>query len=303
VKPVENSEIYRSFETRVLIPLRKFGGTFIREGIKKLPRFKRCVVISIDGGLGNQMCQYSMGKRVERESALPVYYDLSWFQRRGMDINNRFSRNYELEATFPRIKLRTAGPFITAVYRKFFKVYNNSAETYEQVVSSAEPRYIAGCCSVSRDNEKVKSDFVFGLDLSDANKSVLSKIDAAECAVAVHVRRGDYVGLSIEITNPGYFKEAIASVAESVAPRKPIFFVFSDGMDWCRENFTGISENLVFADNNDNDHGASDMYLMSRCHHFILSYSTFSYWSAFLSTRAAGKIMIWPEKRAKPAPP
>ncbi|MDR1509482.1 MAG: alpha-1,2-fucosyltransferase, partial [Synergistaceae bacterium] len=214
------------------------------------------------------------------------------------DINNQFSRNYELEATFPRIRLRTAGPLITAVYRKFFKVYNDNMEAYARIASSEEPRYIAGLYRTRRDDEEARSDFVFGLDLSDANKAVLSEIEASECAVAVHVRRGDYAGFAFEVTDSNYFKESIALTADRAAPRTPIFFVFSDGMDWCRKNFTGISENLVFAENNDNDHGPADMYLMSRCHHFILSRSTFSYWSAFLSTRAPDKMMIWPGKRS-----
>ncbi|MDR1481267.1 MAG: alpha-1,2-fucosyltransferase [Synergistaceae bacterium] len=294
VKPFENSAVYRLFETHILIPLRGFGKTFMRERIKKLTCFRRCVIIGISGGLGNQMCQYSMGKRIEKESVLPVYYDLSWFKRRGMDVNGRLYRNYELEASFPLIKLRTTGSFITTIYRKFFKALDCDNDTYTQIVSSDEPRYIEGCCHISQDDEEAKRDFICGLDFSDANKFVLSKIDASECAVAVHVRRGDYVYLSCEIKNPCYFKEAIKFVSDRVTPQKPTFFVFSDGMDWCRKNFAGVLEDLVFVENNNNDHGPYDMYLMSHCHHFILSDSTFSYWSALLSDRASEKIMIRP---------
>jgi hypothetical protein len=66
-------------------------------------------------------------------------------------------------------------------------------------------------------------------------------------------------------------------------------------MDWCREILAGMDEKFVFVDNNDNDSGEADMFLMSRCAHFIISNSSFSWWPAWLSRRSPGKIVVMPD--------
>jgi hypothetical protein len=79
---------------------------------------------------------------------------------------------------------------------------------------------------------------------------------------------------------------------------KQVFFVFSNEIEWSRKLLVELNEELeiIYVDNNDNDKGAADMYLMSNCSHFIISNSSFSWWPAWLSTRSPEKIVIMPEK-------
>lgn len=56
------------------------------------------------------------------------------------------------------------------------------------------------------------------------------------------------------------------------------------------------NNNYTFVNINDTDHGAYDMFLMSKCHHFIISNSTFGSWGALLSSRCPNKIVIQPDK-------
>lgn len=295
VKPIENSGLYKRIKENIMDPLRIFFAAGAGRLLIRLGLVKTCVVVCVDGGLGNQMMQYSLGRKVEKSCDLPVYYDVAWFSRDGMDINHRLNRNFEIETAFPGIKLKKAGFFTSGVYRIGFKVRGEIVEEQEDfVLSSRCPRYLGWGCVRFRDDEMVRDEFVFGVRLSEDNKAVLAEIENASCSVAVHVRRGDYIGSIHEMTSPAYFMEAIKLVSENAAPERATFFVFSDDMGWCKDNLGGLNERVIFVENNDNDHGSVDMYLMSRCRSFILSNSTFSYWASFLSDRSPDSLVITP---------
>jgi hypothetical protein len=299
VKPIENSRAYGRFFDGIIKPLRRTVRSLVKRLLLGLGFFERRVIVRVDGGLGNQMIEYSLGRRVELSCGLPVYYDLAWFKRDGMDVHKRLNRNFDLESVFPGIKLRRAGYFTSFIYSQFFKINAGSgADSEEFVIRSRNPRYLDGLCWKYRDDGMVRDDFVFGAPLSDADRSILSAIEGEDCAVAVHVRRGDFIGTFLEVTTPRYFREAVRLVTENESPNRPAFFVFSDGMDWCRELFGDLDERIVYAGNNDNDRGAADLFLMSRCHHFILSNSTFGYWASFLSDRTPDKLIITPSREA-----
>jgi hypothetical protein len=299
VWPIENSKPYRAFFDRVLAPAKKSFRQSAGRLLAKAGLVRRCVVVGLDGGLGNQMAEYSLGRRVALMCELPVYWDVSWFARRGMDIDNQYARRFELEEVFPGIRLRKAGRAFFFLYKTFFTPDEKQAADFGYVTSSPAPRYLDFSCVAHRDDIAAKEDFVFGLKLSAGEAALLARIEAEPCPVAVHVRRGDYVGKPFAITTPYYFREAARKITELTAPESPVFFVFSNGMDWCRENFAGFDGEFVFAGDGDNDRGAADMFLMSKCCHFINSNSTFSYWAALLSDRPAKKIIITPVTRGE----
>lgn len=71
----------------------------------------------------------------------------------------------------------------------------------------------------------------------------------------------------------------------------PVFFVFSDDIQWVKDNIK-TDKDLVFVDKNNT--APDDMQLLSSCKHFIMSNSTFSWWSAFLS-KNENKIVMAPK--------
>ena len=78
---------------------------------------------------------------------------------------------------------------------------------------------------------------------------------------------------------------------------KPIsFFLFSDNMNWCRENLDILglgSENVNLVDFNKGENAFRDMQLMSLCKHIVIANSTFSWWAGFL-IKNPNKIFITP---------
>ena len=62
------------------------------------------------------------------------------------------------------------------------------------------------------------------------------------------------------------------------------FFIFSDGMDWARENLKSDMEfDLHFVDINDETKGYLDFVLLNNCRHRVYSASSFSKWTEYLN--------------------
>ena len=96
-----------------------------------------------------------------------------------------------------------------------------------------------------------------------------------------------------------YYENAIRYVRERYP--QAVFYVFSDDLDWVRENIPSAGK-MVFVDWNRGKDSWQDMFLMSKCHHNILANSSFSWWGAWLNTHPE-KLVIAPERWANcPAP-
>jgi len=119
----------------------------------------------------------------------------------------------------------------------------------------------------------------------------LQAIEAAKNPVAIHVRRGDFAthggGLLLP---PDYYNRAIRDLGRKVLA--PSFFVFSDDIPWCRDNLE-TQFPVQFVDWNDDRQGYKDLFLASRCKHFILSNeSTFSHQIVQLAKPDPARIVI-----------
>ena len=74
----------------------------------------------------------------------------------------------------------------------------------------------------------------------------------------------------------------------------PEFFVFSDDIEWCKENMHKVHEaEYHFIEDQT---PAQDMALMSICRHVIMGASTFSWWGAWLNENPK-KIIIAPDRK------
>lgn len=262
--------------------------------------FKSEIVVLVDGGLGSQMWQYALGRGAALASGLPVCYDLSWFARGAKDINGLHNRNYELTTVFPGLPFQEASGRVVRMYKRYFNLYPGTRLAYEEDILSSEfPRYLGGYYVNARyidgQGDALRELFQFAPGFGERNGPVLSRIISARCTVGVHIRLGDYVGSVHDVTTPGYFRSAIRHIADRLAPERAVFFIFSNGMERSKEMLAGLDEDIVFVEGNDNDNGACDMYLMSRCSHFIISNSSFSWWAAWLG-RAGGKIAVMPDR-------
>ncbi len=95
-------------------------------------------------------------------------------------------------------------------------------------------------------------------------------------SVAIHVRRGDYV--TIGWASDVQYYHAKAAELLSRCP-DAVFFIFSDDIDWCRQNQDALGFSLphrtVFVEGNTNGTNHIDLQLMSMCPLMIIGKSAF----------------------------
>jgi len=105
--------------------------------------------------------------------------------------------------------------------------------------------------------------------------------------ISLHVRRVDYVKLYPNIHIPqsmDYYNNALSHLPQDLK-----VLVFSDDLEWCKENFIG--DRFIFIDEID----YIAIYIMSKMKHHIIANSSFSWWGAWMS-EYVDKIVIAPTK-------
>ena len=107
---------------------------------------------------------------------------------------------------------------------------------------------------------------------------------SSENALAVHVRRGDFVTQGRSSSADSY-KSAMLRTCEKFSDIK--LFVFSDDIAYCRQNKSDLGFDLVsdvtYVSWNTGDMAFCDMHLMSLCPNMILCSSSFCFLAAMLN--------------------
>jgi hypothetical protein len=107
-----------------------------------------------------------------------------------------------------------------------------------------------------------------------------------ETLVSIHFRRGDYLQVSSLNLSLNYYYEALKTI-KTLLPNQTIkCLIFSNGMDWVKENFK--PDNCVYVENLTR---YQDMCLMSLCDHNIIANSSFSWWGAYLNQHVNKKVI------------
>lgn len=118
---------------------------------------------------------------------------------------------------------------------------------------------------------------------SELNNKYENYLSLSNCSI--HIRRGDYLN-SNNYNYPldiNYYINAI-----KLFNYNTIFLIFSDDIEWCKNNFRG--EKFIFINNNNE---ILDFYLMSMCKNQIIANSSFSWWASWLNINKE-KIVIAP---------
>lgn len=104
--------------------------------------------------------------------------------------------------------------------------------------------------------------------------------------VSIHVRRTDYIKLQHihYLQNMEYYINAINYI-ENNDKRDKLYLIFSDDLNWCKNEFNKLKINCIYIDKNEKEISKDvlDMYLMSKCNHNIITNSTFSWWSSYMN--------------------
>jgi hypothetical protein len=261
---------------------------------------KKKIILMVDGGFCSQLDKYFIGKLLEDRFQVKVKYCLTWFKKNGKSVDGKNNRNFDLLKVFPDIKFPVATEDEIKFHKKNFYYYNEKPFVYnEKLLTKKLPLYVDGYFGhwkyLKEIEEKGYNNLDFKLNLSDKNKAILEKIENNGTSVGLHIRRGDYVGSMHDVLTKDYFINAINYIKQLLAPQNPKFFIFSNGFDWVKENiipFLPSDIDFEFVEDNNEDAGYYDFYLISKCKHQITSNSFFGYLGAFLNKNKEKKVII-----------
>lgn len=136
--------------------------------------------------------------------------------------------------------------------------------------------------------EILLEEFQLKQESSLAYLKIKMQIDGKD-SIAIHVRRGDYVDTGVNLPWE-YYRKAIGYMEEKLTG--PVYYIFSDEISWVKEKL-GTGVNIVYVNEAGNMTDCEELSLMSKCRHFIISNSSFSWWGAWLGTYQE-KIVVVP---------
>jgi len=133
--------------------------------------------------------------------------------------------------------------------------------------------------------EMLRKELAFPKLTEPTNLAYADRILKAE-AVAVHVRRGDYVKIGWASQN-AYYEKAISTIITEYPDAE--LFIFSDDINWCRENEEHLgfrrAKNTTYVEGNVDGKNYIDLQLMSMCKFMVIGKSAFGYLAMLLNDR------------------
>lgn len=265
------------------------------------------VIVKVMGGLGNQMFQSALYRSLETEGR-EVCMDLSHIRKYGNNHNG-----YELERIFglkyqeaPETEMKRLADLQLTYWGRLKRKIGGIRKTthyleqnyaYKPQILQNENIYLEGYWQTEKYfikiRETILKDFTFPEIEDEKNKRLMENIQHSN-SVGIHIRRGDYLeDNNLEshgrVCDIKYYQKAVEYIKRHVS--KPAFYVFSDDMEWVKENLN--LENAQFVNWNHKTDSYRDMQLMSICNHQIIANSTFSWWAAWLNENPQ-KIVVVP---------
>jgi hypothetical protein len=264
----------------------------------------RMIIVNIKGGLGNQMFQYALGRKLALQNNDELKLDIAQVSNTNVaDTYRPFRlRAFNISATeaagkdserfrYPYGKVSWAlEKFRTKILRQF----NTGFEP--AILQKKGNIYLDGYFQSPKYFDDIRDvllqDFTLKAALGTDAATFADMMDGN--AVSLHVRRGDYV------SNPkvqklygscslAYYKAAIEEIKKEILT--PVWFIFSDDIAWVKQNLP-LPDSSVFIEGKEIT-DAEELLLMSHCAHNVIANSSFSWWGAWLN-RNPEKTVIAP---------
>ena len=275
------------------------------------------VIIKIAGGLGNQMQQYSVYRKLlglGKEAKL----DLSWFDpkiQEKMLAPREFELSLFKDLPYEACTDEERAAFLDQclaekvtgkVLKKLgLKETSNDrifteSQMYHPEIFEFEDKYVEGYFACQKYYGDIMPElqklFVFPehsvKDLHQRNMTLVSKIDNQN-AVSVHIRRGDYLAPeNIEILGNIATEEYYAGAMRYFEEKYPDvhFYIFTSDHEYARAKY-GDESKYTIVDWNTGKDSVQDLMLMSHCLGNICANSTFSFWGARLNARPGREVI------------
>jgi hypothetical protein len=247
------------------------------------------IYCNLKGGLGNMMFQIaaslSMAAKFNTKCSFPNFMNHLIYLNDDIKYNPKLKHSNEYVNLFKNLN--------------FFLPDSKNIPTLSFPFHFVEPPMITGDCYIDgffqsekyfyKEKSIIEKNFSISPEWENFIKTKYKDILEYK-TTSVHVRRGDYVKSSLyhRVLDLNYYVESIKFLENNT----DLFIVFSDDINWCKENFT--NSNIVFVEN---EKDYIELSLMQYCNNNIISNSSFSWWGAFLNKNDS-KIVISPSSKS-----
>ena len=243
------------------------------------------VVVKLMGGLGNQMFQYAIGKKISLEYDKELILDKTFLLRKDLDITYRdfdldiFNINNKIVENF----------VVTNDYKVLDEPFNAPNMTNSiKNINTNENIYVSGFFQKEYYFKDIRTQILqdFNISIQDDNIKKLESDILSSNSICINVRRGDYVTNQNTNNFHGfhgveYINKSISEITKKI--KNPMFYIFSDDIDWCVNNLK-IDYPHFFVDHTyKGNKFSSYLKLMSSCKNFIIPNSTFAWWATWLN--------------------
>ena len=249
------------------------------------------VVVVLKGGLGNQLLQLACGLTVARRTDARLVLDPAWFGTQQV-------RQFELEPVAGGLRKVSVEAGAATQFPDEL-TFREAGYRYDDTVAKlTAPVALHGYFPLPRYVQPALAELRRVLLAPAVRGDWLQQMRRAlpRTAVAVHVRRGDYVENERTAAHHGgcsldYYSAAWRLVARVSPDAVPV--LFSDDVAWLRDNLLLAGADRVIVEPPQGEPALQSVLLMSAATHWIIANSTFSWWGATLG-REPGRITVAP---------
>lgn len=265
----------------------------------KLAIIRPVMYVKVDGGISSQMHFYLVGEKLRRLSKADIQYDLDWFNYDALDMDGKYSRNFDLLKLFPNLYFPIAkNNWKLRLYRLLYTHEHDASLPQNSWESLRPPLFLSGYYAADDEFYSEMAEIFISepIGLSETDKMNATEIESSENSVGMHVRRGDLARFLPAYGSPAptkYFAHAVKLLQTKYGEDIRIF-IFSDEPDWVTANLLPElpKGNYRLMENNKSDKGYVDLWLLSRCKHFISSSGSFGKFAAMMNPRH-GDVIIY----------
>lgn len=227
----------------------------------------RSIQINLCGGLGNQLFQILVMLEISKRDNIPYY--ISNESKTSPSVFE--PRNTYWDTVFKKLKFTP----LSEIPNPEKKIKEHDSDIFITIEPITCHVILEGYFQCSK--YFTKETFQEFISLTPETPLIDLYPHVTGRKIFLHVRRGDYLKLDhFHITmKPTWYALAINL---TFSPEDDTFFIFSDDLDWCENNFSWIPKK-VFVKNQED---YTDMMLMGECDGGIISASSFSWFGAFL---------------------
>lgn len=269
------------------------------------------IIVKLMGGMGNQMFQYAAARYLAWRHNTVLKLDISFLEG---DQQGNTTRKFELDhfsitaektSRWENVAMSGRGRsgLETVIARVIQKVagYSGYREKWyhfdPSLLMLPDNVYLEGYWQTERYfteiSNIIRKEFTVNTPLTGKNQELSDEIRAVN-AVAMHIRRGDYVTnekISAKhcVCDLEYYLRAEDRIAQAV--EDPCFYLFSDDPEWVADNLK-LNHPVRYVSNNISL-ACEDLRLMSLCKYHVIANSSFSWWGAWLSV-SPDKLVIAP---------